>query len=116
VRAYTLSRTGAGNSNVGLFSLNTPNFQITLAAEVTGLVDYTIQYTFDPRFDSQLSELSALNAISDAVWYPHSDLTAQTANKAATLISPATAVRIVQNSGAGTTRLHVLQSGRVMKQ
>ena len=118
MRPQQVTQTGAGNSNPVLLSQQTPTFQVSLGTDVTGTVDYTIQYTFDPRFDpapnDANSTIALLAAIADATWYDHADLTAKTAAAAAVLINPATAVRIKQNSGAGVTKLYVLQAGKAM--
>jgi hypothetical protein len=88
---------------VALDSWTSP-FNIALSVRVTGTVDYTVQYTFDDiMFNNWLP--------ATGNWVNHPSLT----NKATTLDSniayPVMAVRIVQNSGAGSTVFTVIQAG-----
>lgn len=77
-------------------------FNVNLVAEVTGTVNYTVQYTFDNIFDGTNGPYN---------WLNHSALTAQTGNSNGTLIGPTRAVRVLTNSGSGTVKLIVIQTG-----
>lgn len=79
-------------------------FNSSLSVTVTGTVNYTVQYTFD---DVQASTYVA----SSGNWVDHPSLTTQTTTKDSNLAYPATAIRIVQNSGAGSVRFTVIQAG-----
>lgn len=79
-------------------------FNTTLSVTVTGTVNYTVQYTFD---DVQASGWTA----GSANWVDHPSLTTKTASLDSNLAYPATAVRIVLNSGAGSVRFTVIQAG-----
>ncbi len=75
---------------------------ISIAVEVTGTVNYTVQYTFDDIFGGAPGPFNWLNFTS---------MTGQAANANGTLISPVRAVRLLNNSGAGTAKMLVVQSG-----
>lgn len=79
-------------------------FNTSLSVTVTGTVSYTVQYTFD---NVQASSWTA----GTANWVDHPSLTTQTTSKDSNLAYPATAVRIVQNSGTGSVRFTVIQAG-----
>jgi hypothetical protein len=71
---------------------------------VTGIVTYTVQYTFDDVFASGFSPASAN-------WVDHPSLTAQTATKDSNIAYPVRGVRINVTAGTGTARLTVIQAG-----
>jgi hypothetical protein len=77
-------------------------FNVSLFIDVTGTVNATLEYTGDDN---------VLTSIGPFVWFAHSDLTNVVADDVGTIISPVTAVRLVTNSGSGSTELTVLQSG-----
>ena len=78
-------------------------FNVTLTITGTGTFDATVQYAFFDIFTT---------ARQDLIWVPHSDLTNVTVNTGiGTLISPVTAVRMVLNSGSGSSRFDVQQAG-----
>jgi len=77
-------------------------YNVNLAVELTGALNYTVQYTFDDVFGGAPGPFN---------WINHSALTAQSANANGTLIAPTRAVRILTNSGTGTAKLLVVQSG-----
>ncbi len=79
-------------------------FATSLSVLVTGTVNYTVQYTFDDVFSSTYAPASGN-------WVDHPNLTAQTTTKDSNLAYPATAVRIVLNSGTGSVRFTVIQAG-----
>ena len=79
-------------------------FNSSLSVTVTGTVNYTAQYTFDTV---QASDWTA----ATGNWVDHPNLTTQTATKDSNLAYPATAVRIVLNSGTGSVRFTVIQAG-----
>jgi len=78
------------------------NFNVSIAVEVTGTVNYTVQYTFDDIFGGAPGAFN---------WINFTTLTAQTANNNGTLISPVRAVRLLTNSGNGVAKMLVIQSG-----
>lgn len=99
----TVGTSGVGASKpVPLDQRLTPA-NIGLIAEVTGTVNYDIQYTFDDVYDPSLA--SSLN------WLSISALTGKTATTDGSLGVPASAVRTKINSGAGSVKLVVVQAG-----
>lgn len=79
-------------------------FNTSLSVTVTGTVSYTVQYTFD---NVQASDWVA----ASGNWVDHPSLTTKTASLDSNLAYPATAVRIVLNSGTGSVRFTVIQAG-----
>lgn len=102
---FTLSG-GAGNSNPCPLDQYISPFNVALGVTVTGTVNYTVQYTFDNVFAEGYTPASGN-------WVDHPSLTSQTVTKDSNIAYPVSAVRLVQNSGAGTTRLVILQAGGV---
>jgi hypothetical protein len=79
-------------------------FNTSLSVQVTGTVDYTVQYTFD---DVQ----AATYTPASGNWIAHPNLTAKLTTLDSNLAYPATAVRVVLNSGGGSIRFTVIQAG-----
>lgn len=76
---------------------------VTLKLSVNGTADGTVQYTNDDVFS-----LSP----EDVEWTDDTDLTnVNTGYETATIVSPITAVRLVNNSGSGELTLTVTQAG-----
>lgn len=95
---------GAKSSATGPLDFHLAPFQVTLQTIVTGTVNYEIQYTKDNVYATTFNPATAQ-------WTSLTGMTGATANAEATLISPVTAVRILQNSGSGSVSLHILQAG-----
>lgn len=95
---------GAKASSVCPMDLYISPFNVTLQTLVTGTANYDIQYTKDDVFAVGYDP-------STGQWTSLTGMTGATAAAEATLISPVTAVRILQNSGTGSVRLTVLQAG-----
>lgn len=100
-----ISQTGPGTATFVPLSIAITPFQVTLQTVVTGTANYTVNYTKDDVYAAGYNPATGN-------WLPITGMTAATANAEATLISPVTAVQLVQNSGSGTTLLQVLQAGR----
>jgi hypothetical protein len=77
-------------------------FNVNLVVEVTGTINYTVQYTFDDVFGGAPGPFN---------WINFSTMTNQAASQNGTLIGPTRAVRIVTNSGSGTAKFIVVQTG-----
>jgi hypothetical protein len=76
---------------------------ITLTVEVTGTVNYTVQWTTDDIFGG---------APGPFVWFPGpSNLVAASTTQSGTLVSDVIAVRLLINSGTGSAQLRVVQGG-----
>lgn len=102
MRQIVVSQTGVGNSvAVPLDIHGRPD--ISLQVVVSGTVNYTVQQTLDNPFDTSLT----------ATWFDHPDanLVAQTVSKQGNYAYVPAAVRIKVNSGTGTARFTIVQSG-----
>lgn len=108
MRPITVTTTDAsgGITTSGIVALDTwtSPFAVSIGVTVTGTVNYTVQYTLD---DIQFNGWTPATGI----WWSFSDLAAKTGSLAATLTAPATAVRVVQATGNGSTSTIVLQAG-----
>lgn len=104
MRPITMLVVGAATSvPIVLDQYLTPfNVSLTVSAP-SGAIVATVQYTNDDVFAAGYNP--ALGQ-----WFDHADLTAVVALSAGTLISPVSAVRLV-NAGAGTAQLIVRQAG-----
>lgn len=81
-------------------------FNVTLTvAVISGVVDATVEYTTDDIWAEDYDPTTGN-------WQAHADLTNIAATSYGTIISPVTAVRMV-NAGTGTAQLVVLQAGAV---
>lgn len=95
---------GAKNTNPVVLDYWVSPFNIALSVRVTGTVNYTVQYTFD-YIDSNTWVASSAN------WNDHPSLSNKTGTLDSNLAYPATAVRMVQNSGSGSCVFTVIQAG-----
>jgi hypothetical protein len=76
---------------------------ISLQVAVTGTANWTVQQTVDNVFDLSITP----------TWFDHPDtnMVAQTVNRQGNYAYVPSATRIVLNSGTGSVRFTVLQSG-----
>jgi hypothetical protein len=79
-------------------------FQATIVCTVTGTANYTVQFTLDQI------QADGYNPATGN-WVTVTGLGAQTTTQAAALNQPVMGVRMVQNSGAGSVSMTVLQTG-----
>lgn len=101
MRPIVVAKTGAGSSStVPLDHYQSP-FNVGLGVVVTGVVNYTIQHTFDDVFDAAVTP----------TWFSHPSLASLAVNADGNYAFPVRAVKILQNSGAGTTTLTIVQAG-----
>lgn len=104
MRPIRLNIVGAATSAPVPLDIYTSPFEVTLAIEiVSGAISATVQYTFDNVWAVGYNPATGS-------WNDHTDLTAKTAKANGTLVSGATAVRLV-NADTGTAQLVVIQSG-----
>ena len=101
MRATAVSITGTGSSAVVPMDRYLNPFSVGLGVTVTGTVNYTVQHTFDDIFDSTVTP----------VWFNHPVLLNQIANLDGNYAFPVRAIKVVNNSGSGTTKLTILQAG-----
>ncbi len=104
MRPVTVQVVGADESAPIPLDLRLTPFQVSLQISVvSGAIDATVQYTQDDVFASDFDPATA-------TWFNHADLVNETAAANGTLISPVTAVRLV-NADTGTAQLVVTQAG-----
>ena len=76
---------------------------VSVAVEVTGTINYTVQWTMDDVY---------AGAPGPFTWFPgQTNVVAASTTQAASIVSPVSAVRLLTNSGTGTAKLIVQQSG-----
>lgn len=100
MRPMTVSVTGAGSSAPIPLDIHGRS-EISLQVDVTGTVNFTVEQTLDDPADVA------------AVWFSHPDaaLVGSTASKQGNYAYVPRAVRVTNNSGSGTSKLIVIQSG-----
>jgi len=76
-------------------------FNVTIAVEVSGVVNYTVQWTLDDVF--------APPGGGPFVW--NNSTVLGTTNQVGSLVSPVRALRLLTNSGGGTAKLIAVQAG-----
>ena len=74
-------------------------FNVGFGVILTGVVDYTVQHTFDDP------------ATGFTTWFDHPTVAAQTTNQDGNYAFPVTGVRLTVNSGGGTATLKLVQAG-----
>lgn len=100
----SVSQTGAGTSSLIPLDQYLTLVELVAFVTVTGTVNYTIQYTNDNVFAPGFNPATAS-------WNNVTNLTALTANSRVNIVGSARALRILQNSGSGTTTLLVSDAG-----
>jgi hypothetical protein len=77
---------------------------VALGVQVSGTVNYTVQYTFDDVFAKGYNPATGN-------WTDHVSLTGQTATKDSNIAYPVRGIRLKLNSGTGSARLTIIQAG-----
>lgn len=103
VGGITVGTTGVGAGSPIILDQYISPFSVSLEADVTGTVNYDVQYTYGNLFNA--SELTSI------IWWSIASLTGQTADKDGSLAAPVQAVRVKINSGSGSVRLKAMQAG-----
>jgi hypothetical protein len=101
MRQIVLTQTGAGNTATAPLDIH-GRPDISLQVVVTGTVNYTVQQTLDNPFTT-----------ASPTWFDHPDvnLVSQIVNRQGNYAYVPAAVRLVVNSGSGTARFTIIQSG-----
>ena len=96
----------AGSTPSVAVDVNRPYFVMSVAAIVTGTVDYTVEHTFDDIWEEGWDP-------STAVWFPHDEanLVGATTSQTGNFMAPPTAVRCTLNSGDGSVEFVTIQQG-----
>ena len=110
--ANTAGTTSVGTDSTGSSLWNIMNWDVTptdisvgcIVTSVSTAVNYTVEYTYDDP-----------NNLPSGVYYPTpfalASLASQTGNVDSYLVNPVTGIRLTVNSGTGTVRMVVTQSG-----
>lgn len=106
VGAITVGSSALGATRVVPFDGYIAPFEALVGVEVTGTVNYTVQYTYDDVFAAAALTATGLNWVNTS-------LAAQTTTQDTKLVSPVSGVRLVINSGTGSVTFVVRQSGLV---
>jgi hypothetical protein len=99
MKVQIASKTGAGSTTPFVMNTNTTPFNVGFGVIVSGVVDYTVEHTFDDP------------AVAFTTWFPHPTVAAQIANADGNYAFPVTGIRLTVNSGAGTATLKLIQAG-----
>lgn len=99
MKVQIASKTGAGSTAPFVMNTNTNPFNVGFGVIVSGVVNYTVQHTFDDP------------AVGFTTWFPHPTIASQIANADGNYAFPVTAIRLTVNSGAGTATLKLIQAG-----
>jgi hypothetical protein len=78
-------------------------FNVSIGCDVTGTINYTVQFTLDDVF--------AGTGVGPFTWFAHPDITGSTADDTGTYISPVSATRVLTNSGTGSVAVTLMQAG-----
>lgn len=104
MRPVTIQVVGAATSDPIPLNYHKTPFNVTLQVSiVSGAIAATVQYTND---DIRREGWTA----ASANWFDHADLTAVVADTVGTIISPVSAVRLV-NADTGTVQLDIRSAG-----
>ena len=105
MRPTVISQTGIGTSSPARLNVIQSDFKVGIGAVVSGTATYTIQHSFDDPGDYS----SASDYGTNATWFPHEDLAAQTASADGNYAYPVQASRVNITSGTGTVTVTYLQ-------
>lgn len=102
MRPIVATLTGAGSSNALPLDIH-GRPEISLQVDVTGVANWTVQQTLDDPFNTAITP----------TWLDHPDtnMVAQTVDRQGNYGYVPAAVRLVVNSGAGSAKLTIIQSG-----
>lgn len=99
MKLQTVSKTGVGSSSALVMNTNISPFNVGFGVVVTGVVDYTVQHTFDDP------------ATGFSTWFSHPTVAGEVANADGNYAFPVTGIKVLVNSGAGTATLKLIQAG-----
>lgn len=87
---------------------NAEDFKVSLRITVTGTANYTVQYSLDDPWAVYATDYN-----TNGRWVNSSDaaVVGATASQTTNFIVPVRAVRVVQNSGNGSTETTIVQQG-----
>lgn len=109
-RPVYLSLTAPGATPAQLANYDAQPFQLTIAVNVTGVVNYTVQYTYDDIMGLPNSS-SWSPTTPNPTWLNDPILAAVSVSGETTFNDPIQAWRVVLNSGAGSLSIVGIQAG-----
>lgn len=99
MKVQIVAQTGAGSTAALVMNTNTSPFNVGFGVIVSGVVNYTVEHTFDDP------------AVGFSTWFPHPTVAALISDADGNYAFPVTGVRLTVNSGAGTATLKLIQAG-----
>ena len=112
IAGTTVGTNGVGSTPWVSISPHFPTVEATISCEVTGTVNYTVEYTYQDVNYSPTSTfgLGGPDFVVPTVW-PDSLVTGLTISAVAVMNDPVWAARATINSGSGTLKTTFLQGG-----
>ena len=101
MKVQIASQTAAGSTTPFVMNTDSTAFNVGFGVVVSGIVNYTVQHTYDDP------------SVGFTNWFPHPTVASQAVNKDGSYSYPVTGIRLTVNSGAGTATLNLVQSGIV---
>lgn len=99
MKVQIAAQTGAGSTAPFVMNTNTNPFNVGFGVIVSGVVNYTVQHTFDDP------------AVGFTTWFNHPTIAALSTTADGNYAFPVTGIRLTVNSGAGTATLKLIQAG-----
>ena len=107
----TAGTNGVGSTNWVAVAAAIPTTELSTSVEVTGTINYTVEYTYQDLNNSPTSPYAYVrDNIVPTVW-ADSVVASKTANAVATATLPIWAARVTINSGNGTIKATFIQAG-----
>lgn len=104
MRPTVFTVTGVGTSNVCPTDHYVSPYNVALNVNVSGVITYTVQYTFDNVFANGYNPATGN-------WTDHPTLTAQTTTKDSNIAYPVMGIRLKTTAGTGSATLTIIQAG-----
>lgn len=99
MKVQIVSQTGVGSSDELVMNTNVTPFNVGFGVITDGVVDYTVQHTFDDP------------AVGFVTWFNHPTVAAEIADADGNYAFPVTGIRVTMNDGAGKVTLKLIQAG-----
>lgn len=98
---YVVTDAGAGDGKVIPLDIYVPNAAVTIQCDVTGTVNYSVEYTLSNVWDPTVTP----------IWFAHptAALTGATADQVGSTNIPMVALRVTQASGSGSVAVTIAQ-------
>lgn len=99
MKVQIAEQAGEGSTSPFVMNTNTNPFNVGFGVIVDGVVDYTVQHTFDDP------------AVGFTTWFDHPTIADQTDSLDGNYAFPVTGIRLTVNSGEGSATLKLIQAG-----